>query len=114
VLCDDIPIYPKHVVVEKSRSTKSTGLRGEQVQSLCAARGNQDLAASFLKQHLATFKSVPFVIDTELEVFAAWHSSDFSPDKHMKNLPWRRFPEQRLHVPSTICTKLAKHSTGGP
>src|SRR6266852_5329747 len=27
----------------------------------------------------------------------------------MKNLPWRRFPEQRLHVQSTICTKLAKH-----
>jgi len=25
----------------------------------------------------------------------------------MKNLPWRGFPEQRFHVPSTICTKLA-------
>src|SRR6267378_3096515 len=23
----------------------------------------------------------------ELEIFSAWHSSDFSPDKHMKNLP---------------------------
>src|SRR5258708_4673821 len=23
----------------------------------------------------------------ELEIFSAWHTSDFSPDKHMKNLP---------------------------
>jgi len=38
----------------------------------------------------------------------------FSPGKHIKNLPWCRFPEQRLHVPSTICTKLAKHSRAEP
>jgi hypothetical protein len=37
---------------------------GKQLQGFCSAGGDQDLAPSFLEQRLATFKSIPFVIDT--------------------------------------------------
>jgi len=32
----------------------------------------------------------------------------------MKKLAFASFAEQRLRIPSTICTKLAKHSTEDP
>jgi hypothetical protein len=38
---------------------------GKQLQSVCSAGGDQDLAPSFFQQHLATFKSVPLVIDAQ-------------------------------------------------
>jgi hypothetical protein len=47
LLSDDIPIHSKHVVVEKHQID---GMGGEQLQSVCAAGGDQDLAPSFLKQ----------------------------------------------------------------
>jgi hypothetical protein len=37
---------------------------GEQLQCLCSADGDQDLARCFLQQHLAIFKAIAFVIDT--------------------------------------------------
>src|ERR1700683_4538419 len=47
---------------------------GKQLQSLCSAGGDQDFTRSFLQQHLATFKSVPFVIDTQDQRFS-WHGT---------------------------------------
>src|SRR5260370_14276136 len=38
---------------------------GKQVHSVCSVGGDQDLVPSFPQQHLATFKSIPLVIDAQ-------------------------------------------------
>jgi hypothetical protein len=61
VPCDDIPIHARHVVVEEHQIY---GMRGKQLQSVYATGRNQNPAPSFFQQHLATFKAIPFIIDT--------------------------------------------------
>jgi hypothetical protein len=39
-------------------------MRGKQLQSVYATGRNQNPAPSFFQQHLATFKAIPFIIDT--------------------------------------------------
>src|SRR5258708_2221044 len=40
-------------------------MRGKQLQGFCSAGCDQDLAPTFLQQHLAPFKAIQFVIDTQ-------------------------------------------------